>query len=139
LTRDGSTTVTEFQPSDGAGSWQYWARTAPFGGGVSSPRVFFAETLSAIPTRLEGSSRIDGDTVYELAGVQAPAELNGIENPRALSLGVNVTATGIVRSLSLEYNGTIEGEDVRVTRTVRYTAIGETTVGRPKWVDKALD
>jgi hypothetical protein len=139
LTRDGTTTVTEFQPSDGAGSWRYWARTAPFGGGVSSPRAFFSETLSAIPTRLEGSNRMGEDTVYQLVGDDSSTAINGIENPRAVLLQLNVTATGLVRSLSLKYNGTVEGELVTATRTVRYTAVGDTTVGRPEWVDKALE
>ncbi|TSD14219.1 hypothetical protein DP107_08170 [Haloglomus irregulare] len=139
LTRDDETTYTRFRPIDGAGTWQYWARTVPFGGGLASPRGFFETTFSSVPTRVTGRAP-ESDTVsYRLAGDRATGSLPGVDDPRAVDLAATVTTNGLVRSLTLVYNGTIEGEPVRVRWTIRYENVGNTTVNRPSWTDRALD
>jgi hypothetical protein len=58
-----------------------------------------------------------------------------------------VTDDGVVRRVELEYTGTatvtVDGEqrtvDVTQTFVRTYTAVGETTVERPAWVDRAAD
>lgn len=58
-----------------------------------------------------------------------------------------VTADGVVRQFTLEYAGsapvTVDGDrrTVEVTQTfvLRFTAVGETTVERPGWVDRAAE
>jgi hypothetical protein len=139
LTRDGATTYNSFQPTDGAGTWQYWARTVPHGGRGGNPRGFLTRAFSAVPTRT--TARVsDGETAAFLIrgdGVTDRIELE-VADPREVDLQATVTAAGLVRSLSLTYVGTIDGERVVVERHYRYRNVGNTTVERPGWVDRAL-
>jgi hypothetical protein len=48
-----------------------------------------------------------------------------------------VTAAGLVRELSLSYEGVVDGERVLVTRRVAYKGVGSTSVERPEWADRA--
>lgn len=139
LTRGNTTTYTRFQPTDGAGTWQYWARTVPYGGRGGNPRGFITRTFSAVPTRVTGRV-VDGNvTAYRLAGTRAtaPIELD-VSDPREVELTATVTAAGLVRSLSLSYVGTVDGRAITVTRRFRYERVGNATVDRPPWVDRAL-
>lgn len=139
LTRGNTTTYTQFQPTDGAGTWQYWARTVPYGGRGGNPRGFITRTFSAVPTRVTGRVA-DGDgTSYRLVGTRATAPIElGIEDPREVELTATVTAAGLVRSLSLSYVGTVDGQTVTVSRRFSYERLGNATVERPPWVDRAL-
>lgn len=139
LTRGNTTTYTTFQPTDGAGTWQYWARTVPFGGRGGNPRGFFTRTFGAVPTRTTGRVAEDGTTAYTLVGRRATAPIElGVEDPREVDLRATVTAAGLVRSLSLRYVGTVDGQPIEVTRTFRYERVGATSVERPAWVSRAL-
>jgi hypothetical protein len=138
LTRDGETTYTRFQPTDGAGTWQYWARTVPFGGRQGSPRNFVEETFTTVPTSITGRTAVGNTTAYGLAGTRATDPLPGVDEPHSVVLRATVTADGLVKSVTLRYAGTVDGEAVSVERTVRYEGVGNTTVGRPAWTDRAL-
>jgi hypothetical protein len=138
LTRDNETTYTEFQPTDGAGTWQYWARTVPFGGRQASPRDFLGRTFSSVPTRITRRVPADDAVTYWLAGSRATGPLPGVSDPRRVDLEARVTTSGLVRLLRLSYVGTVEGETVRVRMRVRYRDVGNTTVERPPWTDRAL-
>lgn len=138
LTRDNRTTYTTFQPSEGAGTWQYWARTVPFGGQVATPQRFLERTFSAVPVRIAGRVPGEDPAAYRLTGNRTTGPLPGVTDPRAVDLRATVTAGGLVRSLSLTYVGTVDGEPVRVRWTVRYGAVGNTTVERPSWAGRAL-
>jgi len=140
-TRGGETTYNEFRPVDGAGSWQYWARTVPFGGPTGTPRNFLGNTFAAVPTRVDG--RVEGRagtnaTAYRVAGDRATDSLEGLEDPREVRLLATVTEAGLVRSLRLSYTATVDGETVRVERTLRYGRIGDASAPRPPWADRAL-
>jgi hypothetical protein len=138
LTRDNETTYTEFQPTDGAGTWRYWARTVPFGGQLASPRGFIETTFASVPVRI--TRRVPaGETVtYWVAGNQATGPLSDVSDPQAVDLRARVTTSGLMRSLTLSYVGTMDGETVTVRWTVRYEDVGNTTVERPAWIDRAL-
>lgn len=138
LSRDGGPTYTAFQPSEGAGTWQYWARTAPFGGQQSSPRGFISRTFAAVPTRTADRQVRENGTTYRLEGARAVGPLGEVDDPRAVTLRARVTDAGLVRSVSLSYTGTIGGELVRAHWTVRYEDIGTTTVEQPSWTERAL-
>lgn len=60
-----------------------------------------------------------------------------LTDPRNVSLTVRVGEDGVVRRWRLAYDATLVNETVRVTREVRLTDLGETTVRRPTWVDTA--
>lgn len=138
LTRDGETTYNAFEPVAGAGTWQYWARTVPFGGEGANPRSFVLRTFRAVPTTLAATPTVEGEQRYRLVGnrTTAPFEAD-IAAPREVTLKATVTATGLVRSVSLTYEGYADGERVLVTRRVVYEAVGSTTVERPEWADRA--
>lgn len=138
LTRDGETTYNEFQPIDGAGTWQYWARTVPFGGPAGTPRNFVGDTLAAVPTRVNGRVGVEPAT-YRVVGDRATDSLEGFDDPGEVRLVATVTEAGLVRSVSLSYTTTVDGEAVRVERTVRYERVGNTSAPRPPWADRALD
>lgn len=139
LTRDGETTYNTFTPVEGAGTWQYWARTVPFGGQRASPRAFLTRTFRAVDTTVVGRADANGTTVYRLRGNTTTERLDAqIDDPRNVSLTATVTERGLVRSLSLRYVGTMDGEPVRVTRTVAYRDVGATTVERPPWLERAV-
>jgi hypothetical protein len=50
-----------------------------------------------------------------------------------------VTREGIIRSIELSGEGTYRGEPISVESVFRITAVGETHVGRPPWLDTALN
>lgn len=135
LGRDGTTTYNSFEPREGAGTWQYWARTVPFGGGTGNPRDFFEDTFETVETRLVGT---ENETAYLLVGETATEPLDEeYADPRNLSLRASVTPEGMVRSLTLRYEATVEGRTVTVVRTLRYEDVGETTAPRPPWYERA--
>lgn len=142
LTRDGRTTYTEFEPPEPwIGGWYYWVATVPFGGRDSRPETFYAGLFSAVPTRLAGRTSLEGTTVFRLeaAGDQPvddgfPGDVSSVRN---VTLVAHVDGDGLVRTLDLRYEGTLDGEPVRVHRTVRYRHVGSTTVERPAWYDRA--
>lgn len=139
LTRDGTTTYTSFRPTDGAGTWQYWARTVPYGGRGGNPRGFLTRAFSAVPTRTTARVSDGGTAAYRVVGDGATERIElDVNDPREVDLRATVTAAGLVRSLSLSYVGTVEGERVVVERSYRYERVGNTTVERPGWVDRAL-
>ncbi|WP_254822303.1 DUF7537 family lipoprotein [Haloglomus halophilum] len=55
--------------------------------------------------------------------------------PRNVTAQLAVEESGLIRSLRLRYDTTFQGETVRVEITHRLTAVGNTTVDRPDWVD----
>jgi hypothetical protein len=144
LTRDGETTYNEFgAPTGGAGSWGYWTKTVPFGGGRATPESFYADLFAAVPTRVAGRITADESPAYRLVGTRTPGGLrgavgSGIEDVRDLRLDATVTDEGLVRSLSLSYAGRVDGEAVQVSRTVRYRNVGATDVTRPAWYARAV-
>ena len=140
LTRDGRTTYNTFSPVEGAGTWQYWARTVPFGGQQATPRAFLTRTFRAVDTVVVGRTEANGTTTYRLRGNETTEQLEAdVANPRNVSLTATVTDEGLVRTLSLRYVGTIDGEEVVVSRTVAYRNVGATSVERPPWFDRATD
>jgi hypothetical protein len=50
-----------------------------------------------------------------------------------------VTREGVIRSIRLSGEGTYRGEPIRVESVFRTTAVGETHVGRPPWLDTAYN
>ncbi len=148
LTADGETTHNQYDPGQQfAGNWRYWTRTVPFGGRSGRPGSFYAGTFGAVPTRVAGRETAGNVSLVRLAGggTRGPVEgtpLDGggsLDAVRNVSLRATVDTRGVVRSLALEYDATVDGRPVHVHWTVRYRAIGETTVRRPPWFDRAVD
>lgn len=145
LTRDGRTTHVEYdEPGTWVGTWSYWARSVPFGGGNNRPSTFYASLFSAVPTRVVDATSVENVTVVriEARGEEPFSDETfpgDVESVHDVSLVALVDDDGLVRSLDLRYSGTAEGEPVRVHRTVRYEAVGSTGVERPPWYDLVVD
>lgn len=137
LVRDNRTIHNEYDPPDSyAGTWRYWVHTAALNG---RPAADVTRTVAPFHTRTLQSQQSDG-TVYVIRGDR----LRGNETPTAwasrenATLVAHVTRSGLVRDYRTEYTtATDGGEPVTVTRTVTFTAVGNTTVGPPPWYDRA--
>lgn len=110
------------------------------------------QTLHATTANLtltyDGAVQRDGERLYRY---DAPRNLSHpappFSEPPTGTVTLLVTDDGIIRRFVLEYTGTATVSEAGATRTVNvtqrfvqtYTAVGETTVERPAWVDKARD
>lgn len=141
LTRDGRTTYNEFgPPASGVATRSYWTGTVPFGGRQATPESFYRTLFESVAVGLAGETRSDATATYRLVGERVTNETFrfGATDVRDVRLVATVTDRGIVRNLSLTYVGEVEGETVTVSRTVRYRKVGETTVERPDWFERAV-
>jgi len=136
LTRDNRTIYNEYEPPDSyAGTWRYWVHTAALNG---RPSADVTQTVAPFQTRTDRAATGDG-TEYVVSGdrlrrgdIGAPWSAR-----RNATLAARVTESGLVRAYRTEYTAMAGGERVRVTRTVRFDGVGNTTVGRPSWYDRA--
>lgn len=100
--------------------------------------------FSALNTTVEGTETRNGTTLYrvESTGVQNPGTLasqlrvDAVENVSVTAL---VADSGLVYEYHLEYTATLAGNTSHVERTVRFTALGETSVERPSWYSEAAN
>ncbi len=145
---DGNATYNSFEPPDGfTASWRYWVTTVPFGGQDGTPEQYFGTVFDAIPTTLVGRATVGGDHVYRLANAgrtprRSKARLDGVldvQNARNVDLTASIDERGIVRSFDVTFDGDVENGPVAVQRSVEYTAVGETSVDRPSWYDRAIE
>lgn len=137
LVRDNRTIYNEYVPPDSyAGTWRYWVHTVALNG---RPAADVTQTVAPFHTRTRQSQRSDG-TVYVIRGDRLRENTTSTawaarENA---TLVAHVTRSGLVRDYRTEYvTVTDDGEPVTITRTVRFTAVGNTTVGPPPWRDRA--
>lgn len=133
-------TYNEFTPTaSGVGTWRFWATTGAFEV-PRSPSTVIAESLGAVPTRVESTRSVGGDERYRVVDAGASeAELPfpAASPARNVSLVAAVDRSGLVRRLELEYTGRIDGDRVTVSRSIVYSDVGATEVGRPAWFDRA--
>lgn len=109
--------------------------TAPFGGRVVLLvlRGVDVDTVTAI----------DGRAAYRLrgSGIDDPAALQSLLSPtrmrsvRNVSAEAIVTEAGLVEFLRVAYTADLDGEPVRVVRTLGFSDVGNTTLSRPSWAD----
>ncbi len=148
-TSDGEeTTYNSFRPPDGhASTRDYWVNTVPFGGQTGTARRYFAAIFEVIPTAITGASPIENTTLYRLRNtderpLEQTSELEqmlGLRLVRDITLTAEVDERGIIRSFHSDHTGQTDDRTVRVRRAVSYTDIGETSVERPTWYDRALE
>jgi hypothetical protein len=143
LTREGTTTYNTFTPPDQyTGTWRFWARTVAFGGRSGYAGQTIRRTFRAVPTTLVGQERVDDTTLYRLRGDEATStdfaapEIDAVSN---LSFAATVDRDGLVRRIHYRYDGRIDGVRVGVERTIAYRNVGNTTVGKPAWLPRALN
>ncbi|MEF8784236.1 MAG: hypothetical protein V5A54_14260 [Haloarculaceae archaeon] len=142
LTRDGETTYDELESGPGrVSTWRYWTRTAPFGDRQGSVFRTVRDVMESFVWRID-TERTGDTTQYRLEADEytstafAPSEVTDVRNVTA---SATVTQSGLVRSIHMRYIGTIDGETVLVERTIRYENVGNTSIERPEWYDRAKD
>lgn len=141
LTRDDETTYNEFEgPNSGAGTWQYWSRTVPFGGEQATPGGFYRDVFASIPVRIDSDTETEGHVFYRVSGTSLTDsrfddEVTDVREPRLIAV---VRDDGLVVSLTLQYEGEVDGSTVQVVQHVEYGSVGETTAERPPWFEKAV-
>ncbi|KOX94727.1 hypothetical protein AMS69_02380 [Haloarcula rubripromontorii] len=137
LVRDNQTVYNEYDPPDSyAGTWQYWVHTAALNG---RPAADVTRTVAPFHTRTSRSERSD-EAVYVISGdrLRDNATSTVWTSRENATLVAHVTRAGLVRDYRTEYTTVTDGGDlVTVTRTVRFTGVGNTTVGPPPWRDRA--
>jgi hypothetical protein len=78
------------------------------------------------------ATTVDGDRYYRITGTTDAIPVTGeISNYSVQAL---VAPTGFVRSLSVSYDDVIGSDRERIDYSFRYSAVGETTVEPPAWV-----
>ncbi|GGK67884.1 hypothetical protein [Haloarcula sebkhae] len=137
LVRDNQTVHNEYDPPDSyAGTWRYWVHAAALNG---RPAADVTRTVAPFHTRALQSQQSDG-TVCVIRGdrLRENTTSTAWASRENATLVAHVTRAGLVRHYRTEYTRvTDDGDPVTVTRTVRFTAVGNTTVGRPPWYDRA--
>lgn len=103
--------------------------------------------LSSVNATVERTTR-NGTTLYRIQATttRPPTTIESltygrprvraVENVSFRALGA---PTGVVRLYHIEYTARSDEGTIRVTETARFTRVGNTTVGRPAWVDTALN
>lgn len=137
LERDDRTVYNEYAPPDSyAGTWRYWVHDVALDG---RPAADVTRTVGAFRTRTDGRTT-DGSVVVRgsaLRDDRVGDEL--VADTGNASLVARVRPDGLVRSYRVTYPTlTAEEQRVRVTRSVQFSAVGNTTVGRPAWYDRAV-
>lgn len=140
LERDDQTVYNEYTPPDSyAGTWRYWVRSVALDG---TPARDVTETVGSFRT-LTVSEQTGTEAGYLIRGRGLRADesvTGGTTDPTNASLTARVRGDGVITSYRVRYVArTPDGERVRVRRVVRFTNVGETTVGRPDWYDRATD
>ncbi|UPV76570.1 hypothetical protein M0R89_18735 (plasmid) [Halorussus limi] len=94
----------------------------------------FAATNTTVVERFER----DGTTLFRVVSTEQPGPELASLYGGSYSLVAVVDSRGIVRTLQQTYRTTVEGRSTVVSRTVHLTRIGNTTVERPDWYEKAV-
>lgn len=143
VSTDEGTSYTEYSGRGEINEWYYWSSIVPFGGQPYSELRFYRDLFGVVPADV----MTDGAPPYRLQTADASLEsapivfgaLNNDDPVRRLDLLATVTPAGLVRSLSMRYVGTYKGAPVTVGWSIDYRALGETTVSRPDWADRAQE
>lgn len=138
--RGDETVYNEFRPVSGAGTWTYWVHFFVLDGRASTD---IEATFDAVETSVIDRSVENDSGAVRLASVgghrsEAFVDIDDARNVRDVRVAATVATRGYVRAYDIRYVATIHGEAVRVSRTVEYEAVGETSVGRPSWYDRAV-
>ncbi|MDQ2071049.1 hypothetical protein ACODNH_12285 [Haloarcula sp. NS06] len=133
LARDNQTIYNEYDPPDSyAGTWRYWVHTAALNG---RPAADVTQTVAPFHTRTLRSQQSDGP-VYVIRGdrLRENTTSTAWTSRENATLVAHVTQSGLIRYYRTEYTTVTDGGDpVTINRTVRFTGVGNTTVGPPPW------
>lgn len=109
-------------------------------GGTSSERI--GALFSSAKTRVVGQEQRNGTTVSRVAATNVTNPTvteRRWQDPRNVTLWALINSQGLVREYRLNYTATLNDSTVRVSRQIRYTNVGDTTVERPTWYAEAIE
>lgn len=121
---------------------RYWGQDrAATGGPIRDPALSedVGRDLRALDLRVVGNTSTGGTSVYRLEGIRvdSPGALAFppvISEPRNVSMVARVDDRGVVRSYTLGFDASLNGEPVRFRRAYRVSSVGNATVERPGWL-----
>ncbi|WP_436927042.1 DUF7537 family lipoprotein [Halosimplex amylolyticum] len=123
------------------GTWRFWLGTVALDIG---PETDLRRTVESFHTGVAERPTDRDDRRTHLVGTDVRAmdfvdDQSGVRSIENATLHAFVTDSGLVDAYQVEYTATLEdGTTVRVKRTVRFRAVGNTTVERPQWYDEAM-
>lgn len=94
----------------------------------------FGATDSVVVDRFER----DGTTLYRVVSAGGPDEQSAYPAHAGFDWVAVVDSQGVVREFQQTYRTTFEDQPAVVTRTMRVSNLGNTTVERPDWYDEAV-
>lgn len=102
--------------------------------GHSFDRIY--TLLTATDVELSGTVERDGETLYRLSAAGEPSA-ESFRNVSAYRMTMLVGTDGLIHEYTVAYDTTRFDRDVRVRTRYRVTAIGNTSVDTPGWVETA--
>jgi hypothetical protein len=141
LALNGSVVATRYRDQSGETEHVRWP--AESGGPVtdlsgrgSLEQLLRAVDLTVVERTAAGGVVLAGPAFREGDRLVTPLF---VEEPRNVSVRLVVRKDGTVTDQRVAYDATLGSRSVRVVREFRVTAIGETTVDRPPWVENATE
>lgn len=140
LERDNRTVYNEYTPPDSyAGTRSFWVQSVALDG---TPTRDVTRTLGSFRTLTvaeragaSNESLIRGRALWEDESVTS-----GAVDPTNATLTARVRNDGLVAAYRVRYTArTPDGERIRVIQSVRFENVGQTTVERPSWYDRAVE
>lgn len=129
------------------GTTNYWLQSGPLGGEPwTDVQPLFRSLAPRVVERTTHRGRYRYRVRADRAGNRTGSGATGatgatgtVDLRRNVSLDAVIDGEGLVRRHRLRYTRRSGNRTVRVVRTVRYTRVGTTTVGRPSWYRHAAN
>lgn len=136
LERDNRTVYSEFTPDGFAGTMSFWVHWVALDGPPEQDAANLLESFRSLTVE-----RTEDGYVVRGRGLTPEESLTErLDEPDDATLVARIRGDGLITSYRVAYTAeTDDGTRVRVERQVRFEAVGETTVTRPEWYDRAVD
>lgn len=135
---DNRTVYSRYDSETYVGTWRFWLGSVALD---IDPETDLYATLRSFETRVADRS----DRRVHLVGTVARSQefvddQSDVERVENATLHAFLTHGGLVTSYHVTYDAVRDdGETVRVRRSVRFHAVGNTTIDRPAWYDEAMN
>lgn len=95
--------------------------------------------FDAVDTAVVNRTERNGTTLYRVVSTSQPRPNSVYADDATYGVTALVGSDGIVRTFQLSHETTFDDRPAMVTRTIRVTEVGNTTVERPAWSDRATE
>lgn len=124
-------------PADAGPTYQQYSRVrAPSDPTTQWELLYgaFAATNTTVVERFED----DGTTLFRIVSTGRPGPESAYPTRSRHGFAAVVDSQGVVRTFQQTYRTTFDDRPAVVSRTVRVTQLGNTTVERPEWYEQAV-